>query len=124
MVMDCPRLLVVDDDPYIRMVLKTLFSQRGWQVALAGTQAEGLASLDPAPQCVLLDLDLPDGRGEAILWEIRTHLPRTRVAICSGMEDPSRLELLRKLSPDLMLWKPIEMAPLYQLCEAARGAMV
>ena len=117
-----PRLLVVDDDPYTRIALNTLFTRQGWQVSLAATVAQGLAFLDLAPHCLILDLDLPDGSGEAILSEIRRNRPGTRVAVCSGLDDPSRLDLVRRLGPDLMLWKPVEMAPLYQLCEAAMAA--
>src|SRR4051812_17198958 len=59
--MNRPRLLVVDDDPYTRSALHALFTRQGWHVLLAATVAEGLALLDPAPCCVVLDLNLPDG---------------------------------------------------------------
>ncbi len=84
--------------------------------------AEALALLDPAPACAILDLRLPDGGGEAILREIRARSLRTRVAICSGVDDPTRLAAVRGLNPELMLWKPIELAPVFQLCAAARAA--
>ena len=87
-----PRLLVVDDDPYTRIALNTLFTRQGWQVSLAATVAQGLAFLDLAPHCLILDLDLPDGSGEAILSEIRRNRPGTRVAVCSRLDDPSRLD--------------------------------
>ena len=48
--MERPRLLVVDDDSYTRIGLKTLFTGEGWLVATAGTIAEALALLDPAPR--------------------------------------------------------------------------
>ena len=57
--MDRPTLLVVDDDPYTRMALGAMFARRGWHVLLAATQAEGLTFLDPAPHCLILDLNLP-----------------------------------------------------------------
>ena len=117
--MDRPRLLVVDDDPYLRSALHTLFARQGWQVSLAPTVAEGRSLLDPALCCVILDLDLPDGRGEDLLREIRARRLRTRVAVCSGLDDPSRLAVVRSLGPDLMLWKPFELPPLLGLCEAA-----
>jgi two-component system response regulator PilR (NtrC family) len=120
--MERPRLLVVDDDPYTRTGLKTLFSVEGWLVVTAGTVAEALALLDPAPQCVILDLRLPDGGGEAVLREIRARSLRTRVAICSGVDDPKRLATVRGLNPELMLWKPIELAPVFRLCASARAA--
>lgn len=120
--MERPRLLVVDDDSYTRTGLMTLFTSEGWQVATAASVAEALALLDPAPACVILDLRLPDGSGETILREIRTRSLRTRVAICSGVEDPARLATVRALNPELMLWKPIELAPVFQLCASVRAA--
>jgi CheY-like chemotaxis protein len=117
--MSRPRLLVVDDDSYTRSALRTLLGGRGWEVNLAATVAEGLAQLDPAPLCVILDLNLPDGHGESILRTIRSTCPGTRVAVCSAMADPRRLASVRDLAPEIMMWKPIEMAPLYRLCEGA-----
>lgn len=114
-----PRLLVVDDDPYLRNGMSALFVRQGWQVEVAATVAEGLARLDAAPDCVILDLNLPDGGGESLLGVIRARLPRTRVAVCSGEDDPSRLEGVRRLRPELMLWKPFDVGPLMQLCGAA-----
>jgi DNA-binding NarL/FixJ family response regulator len=115
-----PRLLVVDDDPYTRSALRVLFGRQGWEVASAATVAEGLARLDPAPQCVVLDLDLPDGGGEAVLRAVRAHCPGTRVAVCSAIDEPRRLAGVRDLAPELMLWKPVDLTALFQLCRSAR----
>jgi DNA-binding response OmpR family regulator len=119
-----PRLLVVDDDPCTRTALHALFSRRGWEVELAASVAAGLARLVPSPRCVIFDLMLPDGGGEAILREVRANHPRTMVAVCSGIDDPHRLAQVRGLNPELLLWKPIELAPVVRLCEAALSASV
>lgn len=117
--MGLPRVLVVDDDSYTRDALHRLLSGRGWEVSLAATVAEGLERLDPAPSCVILDLNLPDGDGESILRTIRTRFLRTRVAVCSATTDGRRLAEVWSLSPEMLLWKPIEMAALYRLCDSA-----
>jgi DNA-binding response OmpR family regulator len=117
-----PRLLVVDDDEYTRSALATLFSWQGWQVSLASTVAEGLARLEVAPHCVILDLNLPDGGGESILREVRTKLPSTRVAVCSALGDARRIDAVAQLRPELLLSKPIDMAPLYRMCQEVAGA--
>jgi hypothetical protein len=44
------------------------------------------------------------------------------VAVCSGIDDPRRLLTVRGLNPELLLWKPIELAPVLQLFEWARSA--
>src|SRR5947209_4091156 len=87
--MNEPRLLIIDDDYYTRHALRNLFSRRGWKVGLASTVAEGLSGLDPAPRCIILDLNLPDGGGESVLREVRRRLPGTLVAVCSGSCDPA-----------------------------------
>jgi len=120
--MERPRLLVVDDDPCTRAALRTIFGREGWQVTLAATLAEALARLDPAPHGAILDLDLPDGPGESVLRELRARGLGTRVAVCSGIADPVRLAGVRLLAPELMLWKPIEVAPVRRLFSAPRSA--
>src|SRR5438132_89627 len=57
------RVLIVEDHVASRVVLARLFSQAGWRVTEVGTLAKGLAALDPPPDCIVLDLILPDGRG-------------------------------------------------------------
>ena len=122
--MQRPRLLVIDDDIYTRNALHAVFTPRGWQVGLAGTVAEGLLGLDSAPDCIILDLNLPDGGGETVLREVRLHHPATLVAVCSGSDDARQINEVRRLRPEVMLWKPIDLAPIFRLCDSifARSA--
>lgn len=117
--MDGPRLLIVDDDHYTRHALRNLFARRGWAVDLAASVAEGLASLDPAHRCVILDLNLPDGGGEDVLREIRRRSARTMVAVCSASVDARQIAAVQGLRPELLLCKPIDLGPLDRLCTAA-----
>src|SRR4051794_17850845 len=90
--MEAHRILIIDDHEATRKVLRSILRRKGYEVTEAGTIAGGLALLDllsPPPVCVVLDMDLPDGRGETVLRAIREgHMP-VRVAVCSGMSDPS-----------------------------------
>src|SRR5687767_4674040 len=107
--MDRLRVLIVEDDPHSRKALATLFRRSGWRPIQAATVAEGVAGLDPAPDCAVLDLRLPDGDGEAILRKIRREsIPVRVVAVVSGESDPSRLGEVAELKPDLMVRKPID----------------
>ena len=81
--MSANRLLVVDDDAATRWALRAIFTRRGWQVIVAENVAEGIAALDPAPRCVILDLNLPDGGGETILRTISARGLSSRVAVLS-----------------------------------------
>src|SRR6266568_4256793 len=65
-------ILVVDDDPDIREVLKDRLESLGYRVLLAATGAEGLELLEKQnPQVVLLDIEMPAMSGLEVLKEIR-----------------------------------------------------
>ena len=113
------RLLVVEDDALSCAALRSIFSRQGWSVAVARTVAEGLAQLDPPPQCLLLDLMLPDGDGEEILRAVRRRGLKTRIAVCSGTTDPSRLASIMALGPEMLLAKPFDLGPVMHLCQSA-----
>ena len=116
--MERPRLLVVDDDADTRRALDRAFVRRGWEVTMAGSVAEALGRLDPAPECILLDMDLPDGGGEEVLMEVLRGYPRTRVFVCSGTEVPRQVALLGRMSPAMVVRKPVELDALTLRCEA------
>jgi len=68
-------VLVVDDEPEIRAVLRAYLEHDGFVVAEAGTGAEALrrtlATDGTAPDVVLLDIGLPDLDGLEVLRTIR-----------------------------------------------------
>jgi two-component system response regulator RegA len=117
--MERPRLLVVDDDHFTRLALNAFFSRGGWQVSLAATVAEAMALLRDGFLCVILDLDLPDGGGEVVLGAVRSSSPGTQVMVCSGVDDPARLAEIRRLTPEVMMSKPIDLGTVYRLRETA-----
>ncbi|WP_435011063.1 response regulator transcription factor [Tundrisphaera lichenicola] len=109
-------LLVVEDDPTTRRALQRYFQLKGWEVRVASTVAEGLKLLDPPPDCVILDLMLPDQGGEVVLRKIRKDQLPTRVAVCTGTSSQARLDHVAKLGPDALLIKPITVADLCVAC--------
>jgi DNA-binding response OmpR family regulator len=114
-------LLVVEDDESSRTVWKTIFSRRGWNVSLAGTVAEGLALLDPAPDFLILDVSLPDGNGSAILRRVREANLKTRVAVTTGESDATRLRAVGQLQPEAIFQKPIDIAGVWSEGEMAKA---
>src|SRR5690242_12946376 len=107
------RLLVVEDDEFTRRVWEIIFGRRGWDVVVAGTLAEGLKLLDPAPDYLILDLILPDGEGEAILRKVRELGLGTRVAVTTTIEDQWELDFIRSLCPEAVLEKPMGVGELW-----------
>jgi two-component system OmpR family response regulator len=58
------RVLVVDDEPYITDLVATALRYEGFQVAVAATGREALASVETfGPELVVLDVMLPDVDG-------------------------------------------------------------
>ena len=54
------RVLVVDDEPPIRKLLRMGFSANGYQVIEASNGKAALERLSEAPDLIILDLGLPD----------------------------------------------------------------
>ena len=74
------RILVVDDEPHIGLLLRLQLESRGYELRLARSLFEARAALlDDAerPDGVLLDLHLPDGSGVELLRELRAR-PATK----------------------------------------------
>ncbi len=69
------RLLVVDDEPHIGLLLRPRLEAVGFDVTLARTLADARAALAAAlPDALLLDLHLPDGSGVDLLRALTAHL--------------------------------------------------
>jgi signal transduction histidine kinase/CheY-like chemotaxis protein len=67
-----PQVLVVDDDPATRDVLRRTLSKEGWMVREATNGQEGLAELAKArPAVMLLDLMMPEMNGFEVLRNVR-----------------------------------------------------
>src|SRR4051794_6968689 len=116
------RVLIVEDDPASRRVLRSIFIQHGWAVTEAGAVAQGLASLVPPTDCLILDLMLPDGRGETILRKLREDaIPTCVVLVTTGVSDPIRRMEVAKHNPDFLLQKPIDPDILFRLCQGRVG---
>ena len=66
------RLLLVDDEPYVGLVLQPRLEAAGFDVVLARTLADARAAIAGAlPDALLLDLHLPDGSGVDLLRDLR-----------------------------------------------------
>ena len=73
------RILVIDDDPEVRHLLRKLLAPVGYEIEEAGSAEAALHVIrrNP-PDLVFLDLHLPDRSGHEVLEEIRSD-PATRL---------------------------------------------
>jgi two-component system phosphate regulon response regulator PhoB len=73
---------VIEDDSFIRNLLRTYLEHRGFDVQFAETYTEGEAAIDATkPRAIILDILLPDGDGLDLLRHIREDLGRTEPVI-------------------------------------------
>ena len=82
-------ILVIEDEKKISGIVKAYLEKEGFRVALAGNGAEGLKLLKEMPDLVILDLMLPDMRGEELCSIIResSDVPVIMLTAKSAEED-------------------------------------
>ena len=79
------KVLIVDDEPVVREVLRTVLQRAGYETSEAASAGEGLALFaDPGVDLVLLDLMLPDRPGLAVLPEMREKRPDVPVVVVTA----------------------------------------
>lgn len=82
------RILIIDDDTDICLLLRRFLSKNGFDVAIAHDGTSGLATLDTfTPDLVLTDFRLGDMDGATILLKIKERLPHVPVLIITGYSD-------------------------------------
>jgi DNA-binding response OmpR family regulator len=116
-------MLLVEDDRETRTYLRRVLTLCGWEVTEAASLKEGAERLDPPPDCLLLDLALPDGDGACLLRKVRVEGLPIRVVVNTGTDDPARLGAVVSLRPDAVLKKPLDSRGLNTICGVGRTAV-
>ena len=119
------KILVVDDDETLRLLLVRQLMAAGYDVCAAG---DAIAAVSTAvrerPDLVLLDLGLPGGNGRVVLERMRG-LPTTAAAsvvvITGSVVDPLTEDDLRAHGCTAILTKPVAAADLLAAVAASLG---
>jgi two-component system cell cycle response regulator len=83
--MDKPRLLIIDDDPFLRKTLASILGAKGYVAFVAKNGTEGLAVMEQNEvDLALIDLGLPDIPGMTVLERIKADYPFTEAIILTG----------------------------------------
>jgi CheY-like chemotaxis protein len=116
-----PRVLLVDDNPAMRRVLRGLLEDAGMQVvAEAINGLEGIAQAQALlPDVVLMDWRMPELDGIQATTRIRHQLPRVQVVMFSSAEGAGSGDLARRAGASAFVAKG---APPEQLCAAVLAA--
>ena len=101
------KLLIVDDEPALIDLLRSLLTKEGYRrIAAAGTAADALALFTAErPDALLLDVMLPDMDGFALLQRLRAFSAAPVLFLSARDEDAARLKGLG-LGADDYIVKP------------------
>ncbi len=107
-----PRILVVEDDPDLRRILKLQLEDRGYEVSEAENGAEGFQSVRAElPDCVILDLMMPVMDGFGFLKRVRSIMNTTEVPIIilTASEDERNRMRGFQYQADVYMSKPYDL---------------
>jgi CheY-like chemotaxis protein len=110
------RVLVVDDDDAVRMMLKKMLETEAYDVITAGNGMQALLSLqEQLPDVVILDIIMPEKEGFETIVELRRDYPIIKIIAISGggsIGATNYLKLAKTLGAHLTIEKPIRLAEL------------
>jgi PAS domain S-box-containing protein len=124
------RVLIVDDEPAIRVAIRRSLERRGWLVDEAGDGDEAWEKLDRSDQSreydvVVTDLRMPGTSGIELVDRVRASYPglADRIIVITGdTASPAVAEFLARLTTP-HLQKPFDLRSLVRLVEQVRGGV-
>ncbi|MEJ2216211.1 MAG: sigma-54 dependent transcriptional regulator [Gemmatimonadota bacterium] len=104
------RILIVDDDRAVLQVLARRFEKSGWDVVSAADGASAIAVVrGESPDVVILDLQLPDTSGLAVLEQVKALDADAGVVILTGHGDiPLAVDAIHR-GAENFLTKPVDL---------------
>jgi two-component system, OmpR family, KDP operon response regulator KdpE len=114
-----PNILIVDDEPPIRKLLRMGLSSQGYEVLEAPNGKTALELLAKRPALVILDLGLPDIDGLDLLKRIRQRQQNLPVVVLSSRGDEAGKVAALDLGADDYVTKPFGMDELFARVRAA-----
>jgi two-component system, OmpR family, KDP operon response regulator KdpE len=113
------KILIIDDEPPIRKLLRMGLNTQGYDILDAPNGKTALELLDKAPDLVILDLGLPDIQGLELLRMIRARMESVPIVVLSSRGDEAGKVQALDLGADDYLTKPFGMDELLARLRAA-----
>ncbi len=113
-------ILIVDDERNVRVFLRELFEQDGYEVFAAGSIAEAKTEITKnSPEVVVLDLGLPDGSGHELIPFIKNNKKNTEVVVITAMGTIDNAVDSMRLGAYDFISKPFDTEKILISCERA-----
>lgn len=103
-----PRIMIVEDDPYIMRVYERKFQAEGFTITTAKNGEEGLGKVQSAkPDIILLDLVMPKKDGFEFVRELRKDdsFAKTPIIVLTNLGQEHDIERAQKLGISAYLLK-------------------
>ena len=106
---DCPRILIVDDEPDVLLTLRMILESEGFDPLLAADGETALRRIvAERPELVVLDIMMPVLDGWFVLAELGGRPIRPRVVVCSAKSGDTDRARAGELGADEYVTKPFE----------------
>lgn len=101
------RVLIVDDEAHIRLLLKTILESMGGEVVAQASNGEEAVQkfIEHKPDIVMLDINMPRMDGRQALREIKAASPQTTVIMLTSLSSMDVVEECLGLGADSYLRK-------------------
>jgi two-component system KDP operon response regulator KdpE len=113
------KVLVIDDEPPIRKLLRMGLTTQGYEILEAADGKAALGLLAEVPALIILDLGLPDIQGHELLRMIRARNDSVPIIVLSSRGDEAGKVQALDLGADDYLTKPFGMDELLARMRAA-----
>jgi two-component system KDP operon response regulator KdpE len=113
------RVLIVDDEPPIRKLLRMGLTTQGYQILEAPNGKAALELTGEKPDLIILDLGLPDMQGLDVLRTLRTRNEGVPIVVLSSRDDETTKVQALDFGADDYITKPFGMEELLARIRAA-----
>lgn len=104
------RILIVDDDPDVRLVLRRMLEPDGYEIAEAGHGREALDSIIARPcDLVITDLIMPEQEGIETIQVFHQRYPQVKIIAISGAYGSDYLRIAKHLGAHEVMQKPLRL---------------
>jgi CheY-like chemotaxis protein len=112
------RILVVDDEEALRVVLSAELEGEGYQVTSASDGQEAINILTTKEfDLILLDIKMPNVDGFEVLKFVKERWPQTKVVMLTGFADLKNAIESKKLGAEDFVSKPYDLVDLLTTVE-------
>ena len=122
------KIIVIDDEPYILLMLKKMLENEGYSIEIANNGKEGLEQIrrNP-PDLVITDIVMPEKEGLEMIREVRSRYPEMKIIAISGggrLDSGEYLEPARHFGAAKVLRKPFQKKDMVEAVKDLLGSTV